>query len=531
MTTQPKHIQSPTFVDSIIENIPNMIFVKDAKDLRFVRFNKAGEELLGYSREEMLGKNDFDFFPKPQAEFFTKKDQLVLQGKIVVDIPEETITTKHGTKYLHTKKIPILDVKGNPAFLLGISEDITLRKAAEEQRFVLAQEKAANMAKTAFLANMSHEIRTPLSAMLGFIELMQDDRTLSPTNKDYLTTIARNGFQLLRIINEILDLSKVQASGISINKIGMSLSKVINDVIQLMTIQAQKKKLKIFLKTAATVPDRIVSDPDRLRQILINLVGNAIKFSNSGSINVIVGLTAIDSAPDKKLIDITVADTGIGISPEQEQSLFQPFAQADSSTTRKYGGTGLGLHLSKTLANALGGDLILKKSVLNQGSQFCLTIPAVPETAQVVHDRQTPRAEQKKTFRTNQRILVIDDSVDNRQLVKIMLAKFGITADLAAGGKAGLQSASEVNYLMIFLDIEMPEMDGFEVLKTLRARNYRGRVIALTAHAMDGYREYCLSQGFDDYLTKPIFNQALYECLLKNLNSANADVNPGSITH
>lgn len=518
MTTQPKDIQSPSFVDSILENIPNMIFVKDAKDLRFVRFNKAGEELLGYSREEMLGKNDFDFFPKPQADFFTKQDQLVLQGKVVVDIPEETITTKHGTKYLHTKKIPILDAEGKPAFLLGISEDITQRKAAEEQRFVLAQEKAANMAKTAFLANMSHEIRTPLSAMLGFIELMQDDRTLNQVNKDYLTTIARNGFQLLRIINEILDLSKVQASGISINKIGMSLSKVINDVIQLLTIQANKKNLKIYLKTADGVPDRIVSDPDRVRQILINLLGNAIKFTNIGGINIEVALT-------EKFIEITVADTGIGISPEQEQSLFQPFAQADSSTTRKYGGTGLGLHLSKTLADALGGDLILKKSALNQGSHFCLTIPAAPEVAQLEPVKKTPLVAQNKIFRTNQRILIIDDSVDNRELVRIMLAKMGISADLAAGGKAGLQTASTVNYPMIFLDIEMPEMDGFEVLKTLRARNYTGRVIALTAHAMEGYREYCLSQGFDDYLTKPIFQQALYDCLLKNINFSDADIN------
>lgn len=507
-----------------------MIFVKDAKDLRFVRFNKAGEELLGYSREELLGKNDYDLFPKSQADFFTQKDQLVLKGKVVVDIPEESITTKAGIKYLHTRKIPILDSNGEPAFLLGISEDITQKKAADEQRLLLVQEKAANQAKTSFLANMSHEIRTPLSAMLGFIELLQEDGTLSPVNQGYLATIARNGMQLLRIINEILDLSKVQANEISINKIGMSLSKVINDVNKLMTIQAKKKNLQIYLKTANEVPDRIVSDPDRLRQILINLVGNSIKFTTSGWISIEVAFSGRDTS-GKKWIEISVTDTGIGISHEQEQSLFQPFAQADSSTTRKYGGTGLGLHLSKSLANALGGDLILKKSSLQNGSQFCLTIPAISENVQAEPVEKTTQPPQRKIFRTDQRILVVDDSDDNRELVRLMLGKMGLSADLAESGKTALQKVAATHYHIIFLDIEMPEMDGFDVLRTLRAQNFTGRVIALTAHAMEGYREYCLSQGFDDYLTKPIFQQALYECLLNNVEASaeNQVIPPGRL--
>ena len=515
-SAEAPEIQSRKFLESVVENIPNMIFVKDSKDLRFVRFNKAGEDLLGYPRNDLIGKNDYDFFPKEQADFFTENDRKVLAGKVVVDIPEESISTKNGVKFLHTKKIPILDAQGNPTYLLGISEDITQNKLLEEQQIMLARERAANQAKTAFLANISHELRTPLSAMLGFLELLEDDNTMNPLHNDYLSTISRNGHQLLSIINEILDLSKIQASGLTVKKIGMSTFKVLRDVVQLLNIQAHAKGITLDLHIADDVPDRIISDPDRIRQILINLIGNAIKFTVKGSVGLEVKLGDTDPDTENKAIEILINDTGIGISSEQAQALFQPFAQADPSTTRKYGGTGLGLHLSKLLANALGGDVMLKKSMPQQGSQFCLSIPAVLEKFNSVSGEESIQPKSKRVHFSDLKILFVEDSADNRQLVKIRLTKMGFNIDVAENGTDGLQKAAKEKYHIILQDIEMPDMDGFQVLSTLRAKGYSGRVVALTAHAMEGYKDYCLKQGFDDYLTKPINQAALYDCLVKN---------------
>lgn len=528
--------QSEQFLESIVEFIPNMIFVKEAKDLRFVRFNRAGEELVGHPRSKLIGKSDHDFFPKEQADSFIAKDREVIRNKKIVDIPEEPIETKNGTRYLHTKKIPVFDKEGNPQYLIGISEDITERKLAEQQKnalikaeaareaaeksaeqMALLNEKAneANRAKSAFLANISHEIRTPLGAMLGFAELALESESPEKT-VEYVETILRNGKELLRIVDEVLDISKAESNSMEIEILRFSLPEFLKDIGNLMQVRAHQKNLNLEFKQSGRIPAFINSDPYRLRQILLNVIGNAIKFTEKGSISV-------ETEPMEDLIKFAITDTGIGIDSEQAERLFRPFTQADDSTTRKFGGTGLGLYLSRRLASMLGGDVRIICSEAGKGSRFEITVKAQLEepkrnrvlakgppatgsqTSEIPSEQSTEAAKNKK-------VLVIDDSIDNQQLIAAYLTKDKINYALASRGIQAVEMADN-SYSAILMDIQMPEMDGFEALKLLREKGIRVPVIAITAHAMKGDRERCMEAGFDDYLSKPISRKALNDCL------------------
>lgn len=698
-------VHSQKFLDSILENIPNMIFVKDAKDLRFVRFNRAGEELLGYAKADLIGKNDYDFFPKEQADFFTTKDRKVLQGQVVYDIPEEPLATQNGLRILHTKKIPILDVHGKAQYLLGISEDITERKKAEEQRLRLAEERAArkiaennaehfafltdainalaasniytkalaafartvttrmgdwclidmleendqentsviyhkdrekidagyqirqtfanewngfgaiqkvlqtgkpqvisqvteqflreeianpdyrklvedlrlrslmviplavhdrilgvvtfaycmteqnyspldltlamdlakrasfaienvrlfekaqeaNRAKTAFLANMSHEVRTPLGAIIGFAELMKDFENLDEQQRTFVTTIIRNGKQLLNIVNEILDISKIESERVEVEFVPFHLPSVIQNAVTLLRPQAEERGNKLEVEISGSLPLGVVSDPTILNQLLMNTIGNAIKFTENGLIR--VGVTAQYETAGKRNVKIvfSIRDTGIGLDRQQAKRLFQPFVQADSSTRRRFGGTGLGLYLSKKLAQNLGGDLNLEWSEPGQGSTFVFSIAAQVSELQV--EAPTQEATISMTPLTDHaKVLVVDDSPDNRVLVSHFVAQMGAEVALARNGKEGIGKALHDNYDVVLMDIQMPEMDGFEAVAELRKQDYKKPIIALTARAMKGDRETCLSRGFDDYLIKPLDRSSLRDVLEKYMH-------------
>lgn len=677
--------QSQSFLDSVIENIPNMLFVKDAKDLKFLRFNRAGEDLLGYSRNDLIGKNDYDLFPKAEADFFVSKDRAVLDGGVVVDIPEEPLSTKSGLRYLHTKKIPILDTEGRPKYLLGISEDVTGLKLAETQRLTLIQEQAARVeaeksadqlrflaevsssvtesldpkhmlaslaklvaakfadwctielllddesglqepiiahrdpeqvrlvkdlhlptvseairtgepifkakvsvqdfgskfrdlsiqsvitvplqsygkvfgaltliscnpqrlftsldlslaldvarrasiaienarlftkaqeasrAKSAFLANMSHEIRTPLGAMLGFSELLADDH-LTATQRQYLSTIAKNGQHLLRIVDEILDLSKVESDHIHVENIEFPLSTLMTDTLAPLRLQAKEKGLQFKINFDG-LPDRAISDPTRLRQILINLIGNAIKFTAKGEITVDIKVTRHPRLEGRSLLKVSVKDTGIGITREQQERLFQPFVQADSSMTRRFGGTGLGLFLSRRLAQLLGGDVVLEESS-NRGSRFSFTSVFQIKNNESIETTENARSKSAQgvaaNLAANGKVLIVDDAPDNRTLIYLYVSRLGYHVDVAATGAEGVEKALSENYDVILMDVQMPEMDGFEAVKILRSKQYTKPIVALTAHTMKGDRENCLANGFDDYLGKPIDRDLLQTCL------------------
>lgn len=520
--------QSEQFLESIVEFIPNMIFVKDAKDLRFVRFNKAGEELVGHPRSELIGKSDLDFFPKEQAEYFIAKDREVIKTKAVVDIPEEPIQTANGTRYLHTKKIPVFDKEGKPQYLIGISEDITEKKIAEQQKMALLQAEAArqqaeksaeqmallnekaneaNRAKSAFLANISHELRTPLGAMLGFAELALETNS-HDEKSNYLQTILKNGRELLRIVDEVLDISKAESNSIEIEKVQFSLMDFLKDIGSLMTVRAKQKNLDLKFHSNGSLPSFVYSDPYRLRQILLNVIGNAIKFTEKGSVTV-------ETTLEGDQVKFIVTDTGIGIDAAQSEKLFKPFAQADDSTTRKFGGTGLGLYLSRRLAKLLGGDVKIIESELDLGSRFEVSIKMNLEEALVNSQESISASITGQTSLDSilkGKILVVDDAIDNQELIAAYLRTLKIECDLASRGWEAVELANDT-YSVILMDIQMPEMDGFEALRKIREKGIKIPIIALTAHAMKGDRERCVQAGFNDYLSKPISKKSLISCL------------------
>jgi len=370
--------------------------------------------------------------------------------------------------------------------------------------------EAANMAKSAFLANMSHEIRTPLGAVLGFSDLVIDPNVKPSEKANFLAAVKRNGELLSNIINDILDLSKIEAGKMQIVKQEVSLMEVLTDTKTLLDLQASDKGIGLNVSIDEDVPEKIKTDPLRLRQILINIVGNAIKFTAKGSVD--VRIRPVMSGT-RSLLAFTVTDTGTGIRPDQVNKLFAPFSQADVSTKRKYGGTGLGLVLSKRFANLLGGDVVLTESTPDKGSTFTITIDPGPAQSVVGDAAKAKLAEmQKSGLRLDGiKVLLAEDSVDNQTLVTRFLKLAGASVDVASDGREATQKAKNDHYDVLLMDLQMPVMDGYEATAQLRREGYRGKIVALTAHALSEERERCLKSGFDDHISKPVNRELLIE--------------------
>ncbi len=378
---------------------------------------------------------------------------------------------------------------------------------------------AANVAKSEFLANMSHEIRTPMTAILGFSETLADTVTDSEA-LDAITTIRRNGEHLLGIINDILDLSKVEAGKMTVESARYSPAQLIGEVAALMKIKADGAGLTFDVTYRSALPATIQTDPARLRQILINLVGNAIKFTEIGGVRLEVAL--IDDL-DKPLLQLDVVDTGIGISPEQRTRLFNPFNQADNSTTRRFGGTGLGLAISKRLSQALGGDIAIVESRIGAGTRFRVTTATGPlDGIALIHDpafqhcapAAPSAAAESKSPLDGCRILLAEDGPDNQRLIAHMLKKAGAIVTIAENGQIAIEqlqaaAAADRPIEIVLMDMQMPVLDGYAATRQLRNDHYTGPIIALTAHAMEGDRAKCIEAGCDDYATKPIDRGAL----------------------
>ena len=415
-----------------------------------------------------------------------------------------------------------LDWEGDQVVrMLGITEDISQHKATEE---VLRKAKdaaeAANQAKSMFLANMSHEIRTPLGAILGFTELCLTPGIDEEEKSRSLMTIKKNSTLLSRIIDDILDLSKVEAGKMEIEFLDVLLPDLICDVLNLLRVQAESKGLALVVRNSGPVPRVIRTDPTRLRQVLLNIVGNAIKFTESGGVTVTLQWEAsIDSAV-RSWLQIDVTDTGVGMAAEQVNSLFKHFSQTDTSTTRRFGGTGLGLVLAKRLAQALHGDVSLFRTELNRGSTFRIIIdplcdanPELLENLSLATDKILPTEYYSEQHLAHVRLLLVDDVVDNLVMIRLFLKAVGATVDTTNNGAAAIVKAFEHEFDLILMDIQMPGMDGHQAVKILRQKGFRKPIIALTAHAMREERDRCLTSGFTAYLTKPIAPNTLYDSI------------------
>ncbi len=396
------------------------------------------------------------------------------------------------------------------------------RERAQLEALRLANDKAwaASRAKSEFLANMSHEIRTPMNALLGYVDLLCDPEASAEERASFGETIRRSSEHLLTILNDILDVSRVEASKLIVNKAEVSPFALANEVLSLMMTQASERDLELRLEVPHPIPEVIETDLARARQILLNLVGNAIKFTASGAIRLVLRAEP-GAGANRRCLCFDVIDTGIGIPPEKLGLIFEPFIQADGSTTRQYGGTGLGLTISRRLALLLGGDVEVQSAV-GLGSTFTLRLPAGERT---VLRRYTRQECQLGPFSRAARIpgplpalkarlLVVEDVEINQRLIAALLRRAGAAVDLADNGREGLELALGAErrgepYDLVLLDMQMPVMDGYEAARRLRAAGYTRPILALTAHALTTDRERCREAGCTDYETKPIQRERL----------------------
>ncbi|MCX5690601.1 MAG: ATP-binding protein, partial [Planctomycetota bacterium] len=399
--------------------------------------------------------------------------------------------------------------------LRGVMVDITDRKRIESELMeAQVSAAAASRAKSEFLANMSHEIRTPLTAILGYADLLREDAggpMDASQRSETIETIRAAGVHLLTIINDILDLSKIEAEKMTVEAVQTPLTRIVGEVTNLMLPRAAGKGVELVAKVQTPVPEQILCDPTRLRQILMNLIGNATKFTEAGSVTISLAVSTVDATDH---LVVGVEDTGPGMSDEQARKLFAAFGQADSTTTRKYGGTGLGLTISRRLARLMGGDVKLRWTTLGKGSCFELSLPlSLAGQPRMLTSLETPlqhsTSESHVPGKLVGRILLAEDGVDNQRLIAFHLRRAGAMVDVAANGRIALhlfdaQLNAGTPYDLLVSDMQMPEMDGYTLARTLRDRGVGTAIIALTAHAMAEDRDKCIKSGCDDYASKPI---------------------------
>ncbi len=574
--TEAQLHQAVALQRAIVESSPYAIITTDSSGF-ITNFNRAAEALLGYSAADVVGLHTPEIFHSP----------LELRRRAVETAPDADSTTTPGFEaiirgardgrpvtgewsYLRADgshvpvQLSVSAVRSHAGQLLGfmcVATDITDRLRADEEirkrtddlleannqlehqaielaartaelEMARATAEAASSAKTEFLANMSHEIRTPMNAILGFEDLLLDPECDDSQRRSHVTTIQRNGEHLLTLINDILDLSKIEAGRMTVERIPCSPAAVAADTFSLLLHRARAKGVTLTLHAENPIPDPIHSDPVRLRQILLNLVGNALKFTEQGSVT--ISLRCDRSADGSATISYAVKDTGIGISTERLKDLFQPFTQADSTVTRRFGGTGLGLVISRRLARMLGGD-ISANSVEGEGSTFTLTTDAgdladaayldnpFAQTESAATSDVTPASTPDtpaKPAALTARILLAEDGPDNQRLIAHHLRTAGATVEFAMNGRDAVDFAiaaeKENNpFDLVLMDMQMPIMSGYEASTRLRELRFSRPIIALTAHAMDGDREKCIAAGCQDYTTKPVKRDVLLEICRK----------------
>lgn len=524
---ETKRVKS--LLNSIIENLPTAVFLKNADDFKYVLWNKASEQLYGYSSEDVLGRSPYDLFPTSEADAYIGQDRETMVRGTLLEIPEQLVSTRQkGTRTFHTKKLPIFDEDGNPKFLLAISEDITERKEAEEA-LIRAREAAeqASKAKSEFLANMSHEIRTPINGIMGMTELAFNTE-LTPEQHEYLDAVRISADSLLKLINDILDFSKIEAGKLELIEVEFSLRDALSDTMTMMAVQAHKKELELVYHVSPEVPDAVIGDPGRLRQILVNLVGNAIKFTERGE--VVLGVRLGLESKDEVHLRFTVSDTGIGIAPEKREKIFREFEQADGSTSRKYGGTGLGLAISSRFCELMGGKIWVE-SELGKGSAFHFTARLGLQKESAPRPVSEDLANLKGLS-----VLVVDDNETNRRILEQILTYWGMNPTVVDGGSAALRAMEHacekaVAFPIILTDCMMPEMDGFQLVERINRepRFSASTIVMLTSSGERGDAARCLKLGVAAYLLKPVKQTELLFAISRVLKGPRTDQAPPAL--
>ncbi len=481
---------------------------------RIVLCNSAIVETVGIPREKLVG-TDLNQIPWIRVSADDEQQPFPWEiasenGKTIQGATLQIDSPLVGLRTLMVNTSPVFGQDGkNGGTLIGFEDITPLEQTKAELEQSKQEAEAANEAKSAFLANMSHEIRTPMNAILGFADIMRRglDETVEERS-EYLSIIHSSGEHLLGLINDILDLSKVESGRMQVESIDCHPHAIVQDVLSIFTVRAREKGLTLSASVRDSIPETITSDPLRLRQILTNLVGNAIKFTESGGIHVEMELRQQANGPQ---LAFHVADTGIGINQENVERVFQPFSQADSSTTRRFGGTGLGLSISRRLAELMGGELRATSEV-GKGSVFTVSIYTgdISQARMLNDDAVRAFVRSSASRHTNRvklprcRLLVVDDGESNRQLVRLVMQRAGATIDEACDGLEALKKVGENRYDLIFMDVQMPNMDGTTAATHMRNAGVSIPVIAMTAHAMPEQIEAIKLSGFSHLVTKPV---------------------------
>jgi PAS domain S-box-containing protein len=504
---------------AILDQIEDGCCVVDLRG-NYLFVNDAFCRLYGFDKREILGSNfKASSGPERAGKLREMYSQVYTTGQPIKAFEYE-ITPKNRPPMFVEQSISLeRDAEGRPIGFLAITRDCTERKRAQ-QELAKAKEaaEAANRAKSEFLANMSHEIRTPMNGIIGMTALALDSAP-APAQAEQLQTIRTQAESLLTIVNDILDFSKIESQRIDIESVPFTLAHAIDEVIKALLPRAREKGIALSSAIAADAPPRVFGDPVRLKQILTNVVCNAVKFTEHGSVTLDVLVDRRQG--DEVLLHFRVTDTGIGIPADRHSAIFEPFRQVDGSMTRRFGGTGLGLAIATTLAELMGGRISVD-SAPGAGSVFHVTVPVVAASATVVTDSPisatVAAAARRAAGRVRgARVLVAEDNIVNQRVAEGLLTKRGHTVTVVNNGREAVDALKRAAFDLVLMDVQMPEMDGLEATAAIRQleqdTGQRIRIIAMTAHAMTGDRERCLAAGMDGYLSKPIDQRTLFDLI------------------
>jgi two-component system, sensor histidine kinase and response regulator len=501
-----------TLLHTIADNIPDSIFTKDAQG----RYLFANRQFLNIhhlqSREEVLGKTPFELFPDAPAAVWHADDLAVLQGQPPMERVRSTVDGQGNLKWILTTKVPLIDKKGAIIGVVGLHRDITRQKLTEENlNHAKEAAEAASRAKSEFLANMSHEIRTPMNGIIGMTELALQT-SLTSEQREFLIMVKTSADSLLTVINDVLDFSKIEAGKLEIDRIAFDLRETLEETIRTFSIRAGEKGVELVFDIRSDVPQIVSGDPVRLRQVIVNLLGNAVKFTDQGEVVLQVESSSLPG--DAHELHFAIRDTGIGVPREKQELIFESFAQADTSSKRKYGGTGLGLSISTRLVTMMGGRIWLE-SEAGQGSTFhftvkCDTPPKAPEKVEI--NRSSDLA--------GISVLVVDDNPTNRRILERTLQQWGMKPTTVASGWAALAELRRAKQAgqsppLVLLDAQMPQLDGFSTAAKIKQdKNLASSTIMmLTSGGQRGDAERCREVGISAYLTKPVRQKELREAI------------------
>jgi len=537
--TQDQLRESEEKYRTIFENSAIAIMMADEQE-RLISWNKFTEKLLGMNAEDLHLKPVKSLYPD---EEWVKVRSHNIRLKGLEAHMESKMIAKDGRMIDVDISLSVLrNLEGKVISSIAIIKDISKRKKLEQDSILAKKEleeanrrleqavehanmltrkaRVANNAKSEFLANMSHEIRTPMNGIVGMLTLALN-KEREEKIREYLTIAKTCANNLLNLINDILDISKVEAGKLDVEIIDCNVDEILSVINSSMRPLALEKGIGFDVVLKTDVPEQIKTDPTRLNQCLVNLIGNSIKFTGTGGVSVEFSL---EEMGDKPFIRFDVVDTGIGIPVDQQKSIFDKFMQADSSTTRKHGGTGLGLAITKQLAELLGGDITLF-SEPGKGSTFSLIIPANIETASAtmisndkLRKKDTKDEPSDEFNNTAGKILVVEDDYANQQVILGLLEETNLQAEIANNGIEAVNKVTCGSYDLIFMDIQMPNMNGYDATKAIREKGYKMPIIALTAYAMKGDEKKCLNAGCDAYLSKPVDAEKLFDTISKFLS-------------